>query len=166
MKALKSLLRFPCYPLLIVIAPIVSLFVINRIELSILDLVRPLLVSLAFAGLAWCLSAILVGSGKKSALAACVLIISAFIYDYAFLVILSLLGDEIESKVFLGSWLFATALLFGLTVWKLRTSKRSFNDYTILLNSFGFALVLLAILFPNPVLITTFSILGTAILLL
>ena len=146
MKALKSLLRFPWYPLLIASAPVISLFVINRIELHILDLVRPLLVSLAFAGLAWCLSGILVRGGKKSALAACLLIICVFIYDYAFLALLPLLGDDIESKTFLGSWLFVTALLFGLAVWKLRISQRSFNDFTILLNSFGFALVLFAIL--------------------
>lgn len=144
MKTVKACLQFPWYPLFIAMAPVVSLFVINRVELRSLDLVRPLLASLAIAGLAWGLSEILVRSRQKAALAACILIISVLIYDYAFLAVL---GHGVDNSVFLRYWLVLTAIFFGVAVWRLRISQRSFNDLTLLFNSFGFALLLLAV-FP------------------
>jgi len=150
MKITRSLFRVPFYPLVFAATPVISLFIINRHELQVLDLVRPLLVSLAISVLAWSLSGVFVRSIKKAALAACVLIISVLIYEFAFLAAYSLPGDVIDEKIFLGTWLVLTVLLFGLAVWKLRISQRSFDDLTILLNSFGLALILLATLPAVP----------------
>ena len=80
----KSLLHVPIYPFLIALAPVISLYAVNTLELSAFDLVRPAVVSLFIALAAVAVSQLASGSIRSAAVLGCFLVITIFAYGYVF----------------------------------------------------------------------------------
>ena len=100
----KSSLQTPLYPFLIALAPVVSLFVLNRMHLEILDMVRPAIVYFAVAIVAVTASRIVSRSIRRAALLGCVLLLSFLTYGLAFDLTHSALKFKIQDHVFLLAW--------------------------------------------------------------
>ncbi len=80
----KSVLKVPLYPFLIALAPVVNLFVLNRLQLESLDIVRPAIVYLIVAAVAVSLSRLFCRSGRGAALLGCLIVLSLVGYGFAF----------------------------------------------------------------------------------
>jgi hypothetical protein len=142
----KSFLHIPLYPFLIALAPVISLYTINRLELNALDVFRPSVVYLIVALAAVSVSRVFSNSSRSAAILGCVLLVSALTYEYAFRSVYMLSGLEILNRHFLLIWLVLTGVTYAILVFTLRRTKNSLDVITVIFNVFGIALIALALM--------------------
>jgi hypothetical protein len=139
-----QLRAIPLYPLLAAGIPTISLFVINREELILWDILRPLLVALSFSGVTFLLAYVIVGHARRAALPSLFAIIGALIYDQAFLVALSHSELDYSSLGFFWFWASFLAALFLAFCLRLRRSRSEFLEITVLFNLFALFVLIIA----------------------
>ena len=141
----KSFLHIPLYPFLIALAPVVSLYALNRLELTVLDMVRPSVVYLLVALGAVAASRLVSKSSQRAAILGCVLIISALLCVPTFRSIHLLLGLENLNGYFLATWLVLTGTIYTLLTVVLQRTRNSLDAITLIFNVFGMVLIVLAL---------------------
>lgn len=124
-SANKSIFRVPVYPFLIALAPVISLYMLNTLELGFYDLVRPALVSLIIAFSAFLVSWLVTKSIRSAAILGSILIISVLSYDFAFTSVLTWSGAENPDWIFLPAWLVLTGTVYIALASVLRRSGNS-----------------------------------------
>ena len=146
MTGARRVFGIPWYPLLIPVIPVVSLFVLNRAELSALDLARPLLVAVLIGTVAFAISWPITRSARKAALASTILILGILLYDWVYLLALSGGGPGYRDRWFPATWVGTAVLAYAAACAALRRSRRSFVDLTLVLNVFAFSVLAIAVL--------------------
>lgn len=144
---IKKILQIPLYPFLIALAPVVNLFIINRLNLGAFDLVRPVAVHLIFASAAVALSRLVCRSNRGAGLVGSILILSAVTYGFGFHLAVDPSRVEEQSTPFLIAWLVGTGVLCLALVFFLRRMRGSLRDITMVFNSFS-VVILLAVMAP------------------
>jgi hypothetical protein len=146
LKEKKSILYTPLYPYLIALAPVVSLYMLNTMELNVFDLIRPALVGFVVAAVAVLVSMMLGKSIQHAAIIACVLIVSILTYEFAFRPIEARSGLENTEQFFLVAWLAITGAICIILARNLPQKEGSLDHVTLVFNSFGIALFILPLL--------------------
>ncbi len=134
MSHAKSILYAPLYPLLFAVAPVVSLYAVNRMLLSGFDALRPAAVAILVAFAAVAVSRMLSNSMRSAAILGCVLLFGVFAYGYVFRFVSLAFGVEIGDIVFLSTWLLLLAGVYAFLVRTLRRTRSSLHNITALLN--------------------------------
>lgn len=144
MSKTRRILQVPWYPLLFPVIPVFSLFVINRAELSALDLLRPVLIALLMGAGFLAVSYIFTRTGRKAALASIILILGTLLYDYVYLLLLSFTGLSYSAGLFLPVWVGLAFLIYVVVCVDLRRRQWPLADPTIVLNVFAFSILAIA----------------------
>jgi len=142
----KSILHVPLYPFLIALAPVISLYLLNTLELNAFDLIRPVFASLVIALAAVSFSRLVSKSSHAAAILGSILIVSALTYEFAFRSVHMQFEPESLDRFFMPLWLAITGVTYFILARSLERIKNSLNLVTLVLNSFGIALIVLPLL--------------------
>jgi hypothetical protein len=137
-------LEFPFYPLLIAIAPVVSLYTINNTTLSVLDLIRPTLVYLFVAALAVLTSWIASKHFRTAALLATVLLAGFLSYGAIAKIVYSYLGQGFVTSYLPVSWSGFVLGVFVIAAILIRHNSFDLRKTTVIFNVFAIVLVFAA----------------------
>ena len=137
----KSLLHAPVYPFLIALVPVISLYAVNRVELSAFDVVRPTVVCLFITLVTVAVSRAVSNSSRSAAVLGCFLLVSMFAYGYVFRSTSLAFEIEILHNYFLPVWLILTGGVWAMLARTLRRKHSSLHNVTKIFNIVGITLI-------------------------
>jgi hypothetical protein len=130
---LKMMKRFPVYPILFAIYPVLNLYAQNVSQVTPVTLLRPLIASMIFTFVIWALVGLFVRSWQKSALI--VLVIQAAFFTFGhllgFLKAITVFGRTIPPGVYLG---VGEIILLVVLFRSILLAKKRFNQLGTYLN--------------------------------
>jgi hypothetical protein len=124
--------RTPLYPFVVAAVPVVMSFSVNQHELGASDLIRPLAASLFGMAVVLLLCRLLLGSIARAALAA--VVAALFVFGYGPIWRAALAAD-VGHATFLLTWSAAAAVVFAVTIWRMRRTERDVSRLTSPLNT-------------------------------